>query len=355
MQPKVLTTNRLTLDIPTPGDIDEINEICQDELIQKWTTVPVPYTRDSAVFFIEQLAIPGWEKDSPTWFIREISAKNNDDGATTSPIVGAIALTREVTTAEIGYWLAPEGRGRGIMSEAVQAVLDFAFDEMGVESVQYQCQVMDGEPNWASAKVAWRAGFTFEGLVRKNRTSNRGQAVGVLLASLLKEDRREPQHAWFGPSAKHPAIPDSRDPEALVRQFHATYNAPIATDGPRVGRERIHMRMRLIAEEFAELVGAVYGTKARGGVEAAFEQAVKDDDGTRNTVESADALGDLVYVIYGMALEMGIPMRDVLAEIQASNLSKLGADGKPIYREDGKVLKGPGFFSPDIAKVLGLS
>lgn len=140
-----------------------------------------------------------------------------------------------------------------------------------------------------------------------------------------------------------------------MRQFHATYNAPIATDGPRVGRERIHMRMRLIAEEFAELVGAVYGTKARGGVEAAFEQAVKDDDGTRNTVESADALGDLVYVIYGMALEMGIPMRDVLAEIQASNLSKLGADGKPIYREDGKVLKGPGFFSPDIAKVLGLS
>ena len=80
MQPKVLTTNRLTLDIPTPGDIDEINEICQDELIQKWTTVPVPYTRDSAVFFIEQLAIPGWEKDSPTWFIREISEKNTDDG-----------------------------------------------------------------------------------------------------------------------------------------------------------------------------------------------------------------------------------------------------------------------------------
>ena len=353
MQPKVLRTHRLTLDIPTSADIDEINEICQDELIQRWTTVPVPYTRDSAAFFIEQIAIPGWERDSPTWFIREVPTDNSDDGAA-GPIVGAIGLTRDATAAEIGYWLAPEGRGRGLMAEAVQAVLDVAFEDLRVESVQYQCQVMDGEPNWDSAKVAWRAGFTFEGQVRKARTSNRGQAVGVLLASILQEDPREPQHAWFGPVGDRPAIPDSRDPEALVRQFHRTYDLPIVEDGAQVDRERVHMRLGLIAEEFAELVGAVYGMNARSGIEAAFRQAVKDDDGTRNTVESADALGDLVYVIYGMALEMGIPMRDVLAEIQASNLSKLGEDGKPIYREDGKVLKGPGFFSPDITRVLGL-
>ena len=55
-----------------------------------------------------------------------------------------------------------------------------------------------------------------------------------------------------------------------------------------------------------------------------------------------------------MALELGIPLGDVLREVQASNMSKLGADGKPIYREDGKVLKGPGFFDPDIAGALGL-
>lgn len=112
--------------------------------------------------------------------------------------------------------------------------------------------------------------------------------------------------------------------------------------------------MRLIAEEFSELVGAVYGKAARQTIETAFRKAVEEDDGTRDTVETADALGDLTYVIYGMALETGIPMVEVLEEIQNSNLSKLGADGKPIYREDGKVLKGPGFFSPDIARVLGL-
>ena len=114
------------------------------------------------------------------------------------------------------------------------------------------------------------------------------------------------------------------------------------------------MRMSLIAEEFGELVGAVYGKRARAGVEAAFKQAVSDDDGSRDTVEAADALADLIYVIYGMALEMGIDLAKVLAEVQRSNMSKLGEDGKPIYREDGKVLKGPGYFRPDVAGVLGL-
>lgn len=145
---------------------------------------------------------------------------------------------------------------------------------------------------------------------------------------------------------------DARDPESLVREFHATYALPIATDAPSVDRERVHMRMSLIAEEFAELVGAVYGQAAGALIEEAFAAAFTVDDGARDAVEAADALGDLVYVIYGMALECGIPLREVLAEIQASNLSKLGPDGLPVYREDGKVLKGPGYFRPDIAGVL---
>ena len=145
---------------------------------------------------------------------------------------------------------------------------------------------------------------------------------------------------------------DGRDPEALVREFHQTYAMPIAEDAPSVDRERIHMRMALIAEEFSELMTAVYGERAGQLVDEAFGAAVATDDHSRDVVETADALGDLVYVIYGMALETGIPLPAVLAQIQASNLSKLGADGTPIYREDGKVLKGPGFFPPDVAGVL---
>ena len=67
---------------------------------------------------------------------------------------------------------------------------------------------------------------------------------------------------------------------------------------------------------------------------------------------AADALADLVYVVYGMALETGIDLAAVLAEVQRSNMSKLGADGRPVYRQDGKVLKGPGYLPPDVAAVL---
>ena len=149
-------------------------------------------------------------------------------------------------------------------------------------------------------------------------------------------------------------VGDSDRPEELVREFHRVYRLPIADDFPSVDRDRVHMRMALIAEEFGELVGAVYGADARKIVDDAFGRAVATDDGSRDVVGAADALGDLTYVIYGMALESGISMSKVLQEIQASNLSKLGDDGQPIYREDGKVLKGSGYFPPNISRALGI-
>jgi len=75
----------------------------------------------------------------------------------------------------------------------------------------------------------------------------------------------------------------------------------------------------------------------------------EDSGGDRG---AADALADLIYVIYGMALETGIDLASVLAEVQRSNMSKLGADGMPVYREDGKVLKGPDYFPPNVEAVL---
>ena len=71
-------------------------------------------------------------------------------------------------------------------------------------------------------------------------------------------------------------------------------------------------------------------------------------------VEVADALGDMLYILCGTILEHGMQhkIEEVFTEIQRSNMSKLGADGKPIYREDGKVLKGPNYFKPDIEKIL---
>ena len=143
-------------------------------------------------------------------------------------------------------------------------------------------------------------------------------------------------------------------PMELVQEFHRTYSMPIRSfDDPTLSYERLGMRMSLIAEEFAELVGAVYGKRARAIIETATE-AVAADDGERDVIEAADALADLIYVIYGMAIESGMDLDSVLAEVQASNLSKLMPDGSVKLREDGKVLKGPNFFPPNVARGLGL-
>ncbi len=73
-----------------------------------------------------------------------------------------------------------------------------------------------------------------------------------------------------------------------------------------------------------------------------------------NLVEVADALGDMLYILCGTIVEHGMQYKidEVFDEIQRSNMSKLGEDGKPIYREDGKVLKGPNYFRPNIEKIL---
>ena len=72
----------------------------------------------------------------------------------------------------------------------------------------------------------------------------------------------------------------------------------------------------------------------------------------RDIVEIADALTDLLYVVYGAGHSFGINLDECFEEVHNSNMSKLGADGKPIYREDGKVLKGPDYWKPNLKKVM---
>ena len=75
---------------------------------------------------------------------------------------------------------------------------------------------------------------------------------------------------------------------------------------------------------------------------------------TNDLVEVADALGDMLYILCGTIIEHGFQYKidEIFDEIQNSNMSKLGNDGKPIYRQDGKVLKGPNYFKPNIEKIL---
>lgn len=119
-----------------------------------------------------------------------------------------------------------------------------------------------------------------------------------------------------------------------VKQFHGSFGLGISeTPKGTLGEGVNLLRYNLMKEENEE-----------------YFEAVQNND----LVEIADALGDMLYILCGTIIEHGLQYKieEVFDEIQRSNMSKLGADGKPIYREDGKVLKGPNYFKPDFAKIL---
>ena len=118
-----------------------------------------------------------------------------------------------------------------------------------------------------------------------------------------------------------------------VREFMEVFGQEVKNKPEWPEAETMELRIDLIEEELGEL-----------------RNAIIDGDGT--LVDVADALSDLLYVVYGAGHSFGIDLDDCFAEVHRSNMSKLGEDGKPIYREDGKVLKGPDFSEPDLTSVL---
>lgn len=119
-----------------------------------------------------------------------------------------------------------------------------------------------------------------------------------------------------------------------VQDFHNAFKisyakSPIAS----LAGDKNKLRFKLMAEENEE-----------------YLQAAQNND----LVEVADALGDMLYILCGTIIEHGLQdkIEAVFNEIQRSNMSKLGADGQPIYREDGKVLKGPNYFKPNLKQIL---
>ncbi|MCP4884180.1 MAG: nucleoside triphosphate pyrophosphohydrolase family protein [Flavobacteriales bacterium] len=119
-----------------------------------------------------------------------------------------------------------------------------------------------------------------------------------------------------------------------VQEFHESFglgvsHSPVA----KLSAQKLKLRFDLMDEENKE-----------------YLEAAENND----LIEVADALGDMLYILCGTILEHGMQYKieEVFNEIQRSNMSKLGADGKPIYREDGKVMKGPSYFKPNIGSIL---
>ena len=119
-----------------------------------------------------------------------------------------------------------------------------------------------------------------------------------------------------------------------VKDFHTAFGIGYSeTMRGDLGEQKNLLRYNLMKEENEE-----------------YLEAVQNDD----IVEIADALGDMLYILCGTIIEHGLQhkIEAVFDEIQRSNMSKLGEDGNPIYREDGKVMKGPNYFKPNFEEIL---
>ena len=119
-----------------------------------------------------------------------------------------------------------------------------------------------------------------------------------------------------------------------VKEFHKAFEIGYKEEPTvHLGENKNLLRFNLMKEENEEY----------------FEAAMNND-----IVEVADALGDMLYILCGTIIEHGLQhkIEEVFDEIQRSNMSKLGEDGRPIYREDGKVMKGPNYFRPNFEAIL---
>ena len=116
-----------------------------------------------------------------------------------------------------------------------------------------------------------------------------------------------------------------------VKKFMQTFGQEVKTKASFPNDKIVNLRLDLIREELSEL-----------------KEAVEKKD----IKEVADALTDILYVTYGAGHAFGINLDKCFEEVQNSNMSKLGSDGKPIYNEHGKVMKGPDYFKPDLSKFV---
>lgn len=180
MDPVTLRTERLVLSVPVESDIDAIFTACQDPDVQRYTTLPSPYERSHAEEFVPRAA-EGWrEGREQNWAVRE--------GDTFAGMVGMYRTGDG--SSELGYWMAPGVRGRGIATEAARAVVDWALSAEGLGLQRVEWRAVAG--NIASARIARTLGFRYEGTLRQG-LSARGRRDDGWIAAILPTDDRMPQ------------------------------------------------------------------------------------------------------------------------------------------------------------------
>jgi RimJ/RimL family protein N-acetyltransferase len=185
-----LTDGVVTLRAYTLDDLDGCVEMCTDPESAAWTTIPVPYGREDGITWITKAVPHLWVEGTGLEFA--VEAPHADGVRRYS---GGFSLRpREDGVAGVGFSVHPGARGRGVARRALTLLVDWAFAERGVELVEWHAYV----GNWASRRVMWSCGFSFDGTIASYQVQ-RGERRDVWIGTLRRTDSREPKNAWFDP------------------------------------------------------------------------------------------------------------------------------------------------------------
>ena len=183
----VLSDGQVTLRAHRSDDVQGVLEQCADPLSQRWTTVPVPYSRSDAEAFVGQVVPAGWREGR--WAFAVEAA--GDDGR--PRFCGTVELRDEGNRrAEVAFGAHPWARGRGIILAALRMLVTWGFHDQGLRTVVWWANT----GNWASRRTAWRLGFSADGTVRR-WLPQRGDLVDGWVGTLHVDDPREPRHEWL--------------------------------------------------------------------------------------------------------------------------------------------------------------
>ncbi|RGC69696.1 putative ribosomal N-acetyltransferase YdaF [Micromonospora sp. MW-13] len=220
VEPVELTEDGLLLRPWRATDADAVHRACQDPDIQRWTTVPRPYLPEHARGFVTELSAAAWRDGTGAPF-----AVCDAGTGELLASCGLVSLHQATDTGEIGYWVAPWARGRGVAARATRAVARWAFDAPGLRRLIWQAEI----GNHASRLAALRAGFRIEGELRLAHPSPDGRREGWI-GSLLPGE------------LPAPGAPGPAGPQTLDARRAAVFGRAQPTLFATVGAEELRLR-----------------------------------------------------------------------------------------------------------------
>jgi RimJ/RimL family protein N-acetyltransferase len=174
MERQTISAGWLTLRPFTLADVPWVYEVSLDPVLQRFMQVPSPYRLEDAAAHVEQSYIAGWDDGRQAEFVAEAAGT----------ALGRVGLRlNEPGAAEVGYWVDPRARKRGVATTALRAVCRWAVTTSDVDLIEWRCEA----GNVASLRVAEKAGFRLEATLRKRRIRD-GVRVDEWVGSLLRDE-----------------------------------------------------------------------------------------------------------------------------------------------------------------------